>query len=354
MIWRAGLDAKCDYFNETWLAVHRAHARAGDGRRLGRGRAPGRFRALRRSTTSTISTGASRSRWSTGCAAMMACTAGSSTAACLSPTTPARSRASSAAASTCDERRRAQDEQQQHSQEQLALARDFEKWILAIVSHDIRDPLGTIQLAAHALADRIRRRRAGAEAAPSDRARRDSASSTSSATCSTSRASARARHLGRAASRPTCARCASRSSTSSKRIARDRADHLRLRCRRPRRLGRASHPAGDLEPHVQCRAARHAGLARARSPHRRSATRGGRSAQRGRDPRGLAAAHLRALPLRAPSRQPRRGARTRAVHRERDRARAWRRRSKWIRRTGETMFRLVLPRTASRESPVTA
>ncbi|HET8744612.1 MAG TPA: HAMP domain-containing sensor histidine kinase, partial [Ramlibacter sp.] len=31
------------------------------------------------------------------------------------------------------------------------LARDFEKWILAIVSHDIRDPLGAIQLAGHAL-----------------------------------------------------------------------------------------------------------------------------------------------------------------------------------------------------------
>src|SRR4051812_11228435 len=37
MIWRAGLDAKCDYFNETWLALHRPHDRAGDGRRLGRG-----------------------------------------------------------------------------------------------------------------------------------------------------------------------------------------------------------------------------------------------------------------------------------------------------------------------------
>jgi signal transduction histidine kinase len=47
-----------------------------------------------------------------------------------------------------DERRRAQDEQRQQHQEELALARDFENWILAIVSHDIRNPLGTIQLAA--------------------------------------------------------------------------------------------------------------------------------------------------------------------------------------------------------------
>lgn len=50
-----------------------------------------------------------------------------------------------------DERRRAEEAQQQHNQEQLALARDFERWILAIVSHDIRDPLNAIQLAAHQL-----------------------------------------------------------------------------------------------------------------------------------------------------------------------------------------------------------
>jgi PAS domain S-box-containing protein len=50
-----------------------------------------------------------------------------------------------------DERRRAQDAEQQRSQQQLALARDFERWILAIVSHDIRDPLGTILFAARRL-----------------------------------------------------------------------------------------------------------------------------------------------------------------------------------------------------------
>ncbi|HVZ20116.1 MAG TPA: PAS domain-containing sensor histidine kinase [Vicinamibacterales bacterium] len=52
-----------------------------------------------------------------------------------------------------DERRRAQDAEQQRSRQQLALARDFEKWILAIVSHDIRDPLGTILFAARRLQD---------------------------------------------------------------------------------------------------------------------------------------------------------------------------------------------------------
>jgi len=52
-----------------------------------------------------------------------------------------------------EERRKAEEAQQQHSEEQLALARDFERWILAIVSHDIRDPLNSIQLAAHGLRD---------------------------------------------------------------------------------------------------------------------------------------------------------------------------------------------------------
>ena len=52
-----------------------------------------------------------------------------------------------------DERHRAQEAQQMRNQEQLALARDFEKWILAIVSHDIRNPLNAIQLAARGLKD---------------------------------------------------------------------------------------------------------------------------------------------------------------------------------------------------------
>jgi PAS domain S-box-containing protein len=52
-----------------------------------------------------------------------------------------------------DERRKAQDAEQQRSEQQLAVARDFEKWILAIVSHDIRDPLGTILFAARRLQD---------------------------------------------------------------------------------------------------------------------------------------------------------------------------------------------------------
>lgn len=43
-----------------------------------------------------------------------------------------------------DDRRRAQDARERRDQEQLALAREFEQWILAIVSHDIRNPLNAI------------------------------------------------------------------------------------------------------------------------------------------------------------------------------------------------------------------
>jgi PAS domain S-box-containing protein len=50
-----------------------------------------------------------------------------------------------------DERRKAEEARDRQNQQQLALARDFEKWILAIVSHDIRNPLNTIQLAARGL-----------------------------------------------------------------------------------------------------------------------------------------------------------------------------------------------------------
>jgi signal transduction histidine kinase len=43
-----------------------------------------------------------------------------------------------------EDRRRAEDARERHDREQLALAREFEEWILAIVSHDIRNPLNAI------------------------------------------------------------------------------------------------------------------------------------------------------------------------------------------------------------------
>jgi len=45
------------------------------------------------------------------------------------------------------ESRTAEQARHQHSEEQLTLARDFEKWMLAIVSHDIRNPLNAILIA---------------------------------------------------------------------------------------------------------------------------------------------------------------------------------------------------------------
>ena len=150
MVWRAGTDAKCDYFNETWLAfTGRTMAQeVGDGWAEGvhpddferclahyldhfRRRQPFEMEyRLRRGD------GAFRWIFDRGV-----------------PYTD-DSGAFAGFIGSCvdvDERRRAQVAQQQHTREQLALARDFEKWILAIVSHDIRDPLNTIQLAAHVL-----------------------------------------------------------------------------------------------------------------------------------------------------------------------------------------------------------
>ncbi len=50
-----------------------------------------------------------------------------------------------------DERRKAEQAKILRTQEQLALAQDFERSILAIVSHDIRNPLHAIALAAHGI-----------------------------------------------------------------------------------------------------------------------------------------------------------------------------------------------------------
>lgn len=150
MIWRAALDAKCDYFNETWLAFtgRTLEQEQGDGWASGvhpddlercvahylehfhrqeafemeyrLRRHDGQFRWIfDRGVPYSDDTGA------------FAGFIGS----CVD----------------IEDRRRAQAAQQQHDQEQLALARDFERWILAIVGHDIRDPLNTIQLAARRL-----------------------------------------------------------------------------------------------------------------------------------------------------------------------------------------------------------
>lgn len=150
MIWRAGLDAKCDYFNEPWLAFtgRTLEQEMGDGWAEGvhaddldlcvkhyldhfQRRQPFEmeYRLRRRD---------GEYRWIFDRGAPYTDDGGAFAGfigSCID----------------VDARRKAQDAQDLHSRTQLALARDFEKWILAIVSHDIRDPLGAIQLAAHAL-----------------------------------------------------------------------------------------------------------------------------------------------------------------------------------------------------------
>ena len=150
MIWRSGLDAKCDYFNTTWLAFtgRTIEQEMGDGwaegvhpddlegcvshyrDHFGR-REPFEMEYRLRRHDGVY-------RWIFDRGAPFFDDAGDFAGfigSCID----------------VDERRRAQDAEQQRSQQQLALARDFEKWILAIVSHDIRDPLGTILFAARRL-----------------------------------------------------------------------------------------------------------------------------------------------------------------------------------------------------------
>jgi PAS domain S-box-containing protein len=150
MIWRAGLDSNCDYFNETWLSF--------TGRTLQQEMGPG---------------------WAEGIHA-------DDFERCLSfyldhfkrrdafemeyrlrrhdgeyrwildrgvPFTDDSSTFAGFIGSCVDvhERRKAQEAEVQRNEEQLAYARDFQKSILAIVSHDIRNPLHAIQLAAKAL-----------------------------------------------------------------------------------------------------------------------------------------------------------------------------------------------------------
>ncbi|MGH8200225.1 MAG: PAS domain-containing sensor histidine kinase [Steroidobacteraceae bacterium] len=150
MIWRSGLDAKCDYFNEPWVAFtgRRLEQEIGDGWTEGvhpndfdrcvahyldhfRARQPFEMEYRLRRHDGVY-------RWIFDRGVPFSDEAGGFAGfigSCVD----------------VDERRRAQDAQQQHNQEQLTLARDFEKWVLAIVGHDIRDPLNAIQLATRGL-----------------------------------------------------------------------------------------------------------------------------------------------------------------------------------------------------------
>jgi PAS domain S-box-containing protein len=147
MIWRSGPDAKCDYFNGTWLEFTGRTL----GQEMGDGWAEGvhpedlarcvahyrehfdRREAFEMEYRLRRHDGAYRWIFDRGVPfADESGAFGGFIGSCVD----------------VEDRRRAQAVRQQHTEEQLALARDFEKWILAIVSHDIRDPLGTIQLTA--------------------------------------------------------------------------------------------------------------------------------------------------------------------------------------------------------------
>jgi PAS domain S-box-containing protein len=150
MIWRAGLDAKCDYFNETWLAF----TGRGLEREMGDGWAEGvhpedfdrcvahyldnfhRRQSFEMEYRLRRHDGEFRWIFDRGV-----------------PFTDDSGAFAGFIGSCVDvhERRMAQESEKLHNEEQLALARDFEKWILAIVGHDIRNPLGNIVLAGHML-----------------------------------------------------------------------------------------------------------------------------------------------------------------------------------------------------------
>lgn len=150
MIWRAGPDAKCDYFNKTWLAFtgRTIEQEMGDGWTEGvhpddlagcvalyldhfQRREPFEMEYRLRRHDGVYRWIFDRGVPSFDDSGDFAGFIGS----CID----------------VDERRRGQDAEQQRRDQQLALARDFEKWILTIVSHDIRDPLGTILFAARRL-----------------------------------------------------------------------------------------------------------------------------------------------------------------------------------------------------------
>jgi PAS domain S-box-containing protein len=147
MIWRSGPDAKCDFFNETWLAFTGRTLQ----QELGHGWAQGVHRDdIDRCLSHYLDHFHRRApfemeyrlrnrdgayRWISDWGAPFADERGEFAGfvgSCVD----------------IDERRKAEQSREHRDQQELALARDFQKRILAIVGHDIRNPLGTIQFTA--------------------------------------------------------------------------------------------------------------------------------------------------------------------------------------------------------------
>ncbi len=150
MVWRSGLDAKCDYFNDTWLQfTGRTLAQeAGDGWAEGV-HADDFDRCVRhyldhfeRRESFEMEYRLRRHdgvyRWIFDRGVPFYDDAG----------------AFQGFIGSCvdvDDRRRAQEEREHRDAERLRLAHDFERRILAIVGHDIRNPLSVIQMTARHL-----------------------------------------------------------------------------------------------------------------------------------------------------------------------------------------------------------
>ncbi|HEX6837801.1 MAG TPA: PAS domain-containing sensor histidine kinase [Polyangia bacterium] len=150
MVWRAGVDAKCDYFNDTWLEFtgRTLAAELGDGWTEGvhpndlercvehyldhfERRRPFEMEYRLKRHDGVY-------RWIFDRGVPYFDDAGTFLGfigSCVD----------------VDERRRAQEERERRDAERLELAQEFERRILAIVSHDIRNPLNVIQLAARHL-----------------------------------------------------------------------------------------------------------------------------------------------------------------------------------------------------------
>jgi PAS domain S-box-containing protein len=169
LIWRAGRDAKCDYFNDRWLAFtgRALGAELGDGWAAGvhpddlprclacylehfEQREPfemeyrlrrhdGEYRFILDSGAPFLDRDGEFAGFIGHCVDV-------------------------------HERVRAHQEREERHGQELAVAQEFERWVLGIVGHDIRNPLGSVELAAQllrgpnlpqetlrALADRIER-----------------------------------------------------------------------------------------------------------------------------------------------------------------------------------------------------
>jgi PAS domain S-box-containing protein len=153
MLWRSGLDAKCDYFNERWLAFtgRRLEDEVGDG--WAQGVHP---EDLNPCVKTYLDHFARQEPFRMEYRLRRHDGVYRSIVDCGVPFTRVDGTFAGFIGSCVDveDRRRERVAREPHDPEPLGYSRDFEQWILAIVSHDIRSPLATIDTAARLLAHR--------------------------------------------------------------------------------------------------------------------------------------------------------------------------------------------------------